>query len=59
MHPGIRIDKISIEGPMGFVFVVGMLADFLLELPEIRWFLALALPLGVVIGIILRFTSRD
>jgi len=59
MHPGTRIDKIPIAGPMGFVFVVGMLADVLLELPEIRWFLALSLPLGVLIEIILRLTSRD
>jgi len=44
---------------MGFVFVVGRLADFLLALPEIRWFLALTLPLGVLIGSILRLTGRD
>jgi hypothetical protein len=31
----------------------------LLALPEARWFLALALPAGVLVGIILRSIRRD
>ena len=57
MHPGIRIDKIPVKGPIGLVFALGVLAMILLALPEARWFLAL--PTGVVIGIILRLTHRD
>jgi hypothetical protein len=59
MHPGITMHKIPVEGPMGLVFTVGVLAMILLSLPEARWFLAISLPTGVVIGIILRLTSRD
>jgi hypothetical protein len=59
IHPGIRIDKISVEGPAGLLFTIGVLVLFLIGLPAARWFLALSLPLGVVIGVILRLTSRD
>jgi hypothetical protein len=51
--------KIPVKGAMGLVFTVGMLAMILISLPEARWFLAISLPTGVVIGIILRLTSRD
>ncbi len=59
IHPGIRIDKISIKGPGGLIFVVGMLIIFLIRLPAARWFLALSVRLGVIIGLILRLTSHD
>jgi hypothetical protein len=51
--------KIPVEGGMGLVFTVGMLAMILISLPEARWFLAISLPTGVIIGIILRLTSRN
>jgi hypothetical protein len=53
------MDKIPVKGPIGLVFALGVLAMILLALPEARWFLALALPAGVVIGIILHLTHRD
>jgi hypothetical protein len=59
VHPGIRIDEIPVKGPIGLVFALGVLAMILLALPEVRWFMALALPTGVVIAIILRLTRRD
>ena len=59
MHPGITMHKIPVKGSMGLVFTVGVLAMILISLPEARWFLAMSLPIGVVIGIILRLTSRD
>ncbi|MGA2987834.1 MAG: hypothetical protein ABSG32_28960 [Terriglobia bacterium] len=59
MHPGITMHKIPVEGAVGLVFTVGVLAMVLLSLPQARWFLALSLPAGLVIGIILRLTSRD
>jgi len=59
VHPGITMHKIPVKGPMGLVFTLGVLAMILLALPEARWFPALSLPIGVVIGIILRLTRRD
>jgi hypothetical protein len=59
-HPGITMHKIPVGGDeMGLVFAIGVVAMILLALPEARWFLALSLPTGVVLGIILRLTSRD
>jgi hypothetical protein len=51
--------KIPVKGSMGLVFTLGVLAMILLALPKARWFLALSLPTGVAIGIILRLTRRD
>jgi len=45
--------------PGGLIFVIGILAIALIGLVEARMFLALSLSLGVLIGIILRLTSRD
>lgn len=59
LHPDITMHKIPVEGGIGLVFTLGVLAMILLALPEARWFLALTLPIGVVIGIILRLTRRD
>ena len=59
VHPGITMHKIPVKGAAGLVFTVGVLAMILISLPEARWFLAISLPTGVVIGIILRLTSRD
>ena len=58
-HPGITMHKIPIKGAAGLIFTVGMLLIFLVGLPAARWFLALSLPLGVIIGVILRLTRRD
>jgi len=51
--------KIPVKGAMGLVFTLGVLAMILLALPEARCFLALSLPTGILIGIILRLTRRD
>jgi len=51
--------KIPVKGPAGLLFAVGMVIVFLIYLPEARWFLVLSLALGVIIGVILRLTSRD
>jgi hypothetical protein len=59
MHPGITMHKIPVEGWAGLLFTVGVLAMVLVSLPEARWFLAISLPTGVIIGTILRLTSRD
>jgi len=59
LHPGITMHQIPVKGSMGLVFTLGVLAMILLALPKARWFLALSLPTGVAIGIILRLTRRD
>ncbi len=59
IHPGITMHKIPIKGAAGLIFTIGMLIIFLMRLPEARWFLALSLPVGVIIAIVLRLTSRD
>jgi hypothetical protein len=51
--------KIPVKGSAGLLFTVGIIAIALISLPQTRWFLALSVPTGVVIGIILRLTSRD
>jgi hypothetical protein len=59
-HPGITMHKIPVGGDeMGLVFAIGVVAMILIALPEARSFFALSLPIGVVIGVILRLTRRD
>ena len=59
MHPGITMHKIPVKGAVGLVFVLGVIVAALLSLPEARWFLGISLATGVVIGVVLRLTSRD
>jgi hypothetical protein len=52
----IRIDRIPVSGGiMGAVFAVGTVAIFLVALPEVRWFLLLAIPFGMLMAVILIF----
>jgi hypothetical protein len=59
MHPGITMHKIPIKGSAGLLFTVGMLIIFLIRLPEARVFLALSLPVGVVVAWVLRRSRRE
>jgi len=60
MHPGITMHKIPVKGDgMGLVFVMGVAAMILIALPIARWFLAVSVTTGVIIGIVLRLTSRE
>lgn len=52
-HPGIRIDKISIDGAVGFIFVVATLMIFLVGVPATRGFVLVSSAAGVIGGIIL------
>lgn len=52
-RPEIQIAKIPVTGGMGLVFTCGSIAMFCIALPEARWFLAPALPVGALIGVIL------
>lgn len=59
MHPGITMHKIPVKGWAGLLFTVGVVIIALVSLPQARWFLAVSVPTGVVIAVILRLTSRD
>jgi hypothetical protein len=49
-RPAIQIAKIPVKGAMGLVFTIGTRAIFFVALPQVRWFLVLALPSGALIG---------
>jgi cytosine/uracil/thiamine/allantoin permease len=54
-RPEIQISKIPVRGGMGLVFTAGTIAIFCIALPEARWFLALAIPAGIVVGVVLNY----
>ena len=58
-HPGISIHKIPVRaGIAGLIFTVGSMAVFLTGIPAARYFLLVALVLGIGIAVVLRFTDR-
>ena len=52
-RPEIQISRIPVKGGMGLVFTAGSIAIFCIALPEARWFLGLAVPVGALIGLTL------
>ena len=48
--PEIQMARIPVKGAMGLVFTIGTMAIFFVSVPQVRWFLVLALPTGVMIG---------
>ncbi|HMC75444.1 MAG TPA: hypothetical protein VKG87_14160 [Terriglobales bacterium] len=52
-RPEIQISRIPVKGGMGLVFTGGSIAIFCIALPEARWFLGLAVPVGALIGLTL------
>jgi hypothetical protein len=57
-HPGISMHKIPVKGGVGLVFTIGVMLLFLISLPEARWFLALSLPAGILVGGVLYLLRR-
>ena len=57
-HPGIRLDKIPAKGWAGLLFTLAAMAIFLVRVPETRWFLALAVPAGILIALLLHLADR-
>ena len=53
-HPGIRIDRIPVEGFAGFIFMAGIVALALTGLPSLR-LAALVCLTGGAIGSVLLF----
>ena len=52
-HPGIRIDKIPIEGGAGLIFVAGILLISLIATPFTRSFFLISIIGGVIGAVIL------
>ena len=60
LHPGITMHKIPVQaGFPGVLFTVGMLAVFLMGIPAFGYFLVLAIVLGIVFAVMLRFIPRE
>lgn len=55
---GPNMSKISFSGGAGLLFTLASMAIFFVALPEVRWFLAVSLPLGIAVGVILHFAHR-
>jgi hypothetical protein len=45
--------------PIGLFIAVGLLAMGIIGLPEARWFLALAVPSGIICGVLMWLLYRD
>ena len=56
---GPNMSRISFSGAAGLIFTLSSMAIFFVALPEVRWFLALSLPVGIAVGAILHFAHHD
>ncbi len=57
-HPGIRIDKIPVEGAGGLIFVLGISALFLIGIPAFAPLVLLSVAGGALFALILRRTGH-
>jgi hypothetical protein len=51
IHPGIRIDKIPVEGSVGLLWGAVIMIRTLIDVPDARWFFLASLPAGVAVAI--------
>lgn len=59
LHPGITMHKIPVKaGFAGLIFTVGTLTVFLIGIPALVYFLALACVLGIAVAVMLRFKDH-
>jgi hypothetical protein len=59
-YPGINISKIPVGGGVaGLMIAVCIVVIALIGLPVTRWFLGGSLAVGLVAGLIRRWTARD
>ena len=57
LHPGITMHKLPVgAGFPGLLFAVGSVAIFLISLPSLWYFIALAALLGIGVAAFLHFT---
>ncbi len=50
-HPGIRIDKIPVEGWVGLLWVGLVVVRTLIDVPDARWFFLLSIPAGIAVAV--------
>ncbi len=50
-HPGIRIDKIPVEGWVGLLWVGLVVVRTLIDVPDARWFFLASIPAGVAVAV--------
>jgi hypothetical protein len=55
IHPGIRIDKIPVEGAVGLLWGAVIMIRTLIDVPDARWFFLASLPGGVAVAIALHY----
>ena len=55
IHPGIRIDRIPVEGWLGLLWVSVIMVRTLIEVPDARWFFPASIVGGALVAIGLRF----
>ena len=55
LHPGIRIDKIPVEGWLGALWGSVIMIRTLIDIPDTRWILLASIPGGVLVAIALHF----
>jgi len=55
IHPGIRIDRIPVEGWVGLLWGTVIMIRTLIVIPDARWFLLASIPGGALVAIALHF----
>jgi len=55
IHPGVRIDKIPVEGWVGLLWGTVIMIRTLIVISDARWFFLASLPGGVLVAIALHF----
>ena len=55
IHPGIRIDRIPVEGWLGLLWGSVIMIRTLIEVPDARWFFPASLAGGALVAIVLRW----
>jgi len=60
LHPGITMHKIPVKaGFPGVLFTIGIMAVYLMGIPDLIYFLVLAVVLGIGVAVLLRFVPRE
>ena len=60
LHPGITMHKIPVKsGFPGVLFTLGMMAVYLMGIPDLVYFLVFAVVLGIGVAVMLRFIPRQ
>ena len=59
IHPGIRIDRIPVEGWLGLLWGSVIMIRTLVEVPDARWFFPASIVGGALVAIGLRFWRKQ